>query len=376
MKKVAIVGAGISGLYLGNIFNNYPEIDYKIFEKKDNLEISESYGIQLSINSIKLLNKIGFKNLPVSDVFFPEKIDFFQSKNLNKICEINLKQFNDNENRYTTLKRSSLIKILLKNIPNEKVILNKSFIKLNLIDNYKVYFSENYHENFDYLILSDGVFSRSRSVITGKNYEPFYNGSIALRGEIKDNNIKNISVYMGSNFHYVMYPVNQKGEVNFVAIIKNRLSKENLENKELLKSKLFLESLSNILQSHSDLDTSSIKNLKAFPVFVSNKATVSKKKNIFFCGDALFSFPPSFAQGASQSIETSDDIANCILKNSKLNYSARLKRINSINQRSKLNHFAFQLSNPLLQFLRNLILKYLSKNKKFLEYYLGKIYRY
>ena len=43
--------------------------------------------------------------------------------------------------------------------------------------------------------------------------------------------------------------------------------------------------------------------------------------------------------------------------------------------KSKLNHFTFHLSNPINIFIRNKILKYLSKNKKFLENYLGKIYR-
>ena len=51
MKKVAIVGAGISGLYLANELNKNTEIDYKIFEKKDYLNLNEGYGIQLSVNS-------------------------------------------------------------------------------------------------------------------------------------------------------------------------------------------------------------------------------------------------------------------------------------------------------------------------------------
>ena len=33
-----------------------------------------------------------------------------------------------------------------------------------------------------------------------------------------------ISIYMGSNSHYVIYPVNQNNEYNFVAIIKKKLS--------------------------------------------------------------------------------------------------------------------------------------------------------
>ena len=45
------------------------------------------------------------------------------------------------------------------------------------------------------------------------------------------------------------------------------------------------------------------------------------------------------------------------------------------NNRSKLNQFAFHLSNPLTVFFRNIFLKILVKNKKFLENYLGKVYK-
>ena len=32
MKKIGIIGGGISGLYLANIINNHPNFDYKVFE--------------------------------------------------------------------------------------------------------------------------------------------------------------------------------------------------------------------------------------------------------------------------------------------------------------------------------------------------------
>ena len=113
MKKVAIVGAGISGLYLANELNKNTEIDYKIFEKEDYLNLNEGYGIQLSVNSINLLNKVGFKNISESDIYYPTKVNFFQANNIKKICEIDLKQFNNVNDRYTTLKRSTLIKFLI-----------------------------------------------------------------------------------------------------------------------------------------------------------------------------------------------------------------------------------------------------------------------
>ena len=63
MKKIAIIGAGISGLYIANLFKDNKDYQVTIYEKKTSLEMDEGYGIQLSVNSVKLLNKIGFTSL-------------------------------------------------------------------------------------------------------------------------------------------------------------------------------------------------------------------------------------------------------------------------------------------------------------------------
>ena len=52
MKKIAIIGAGISGLFFANLLENNKSYSYKIFEKKDSIDSSDGYGIQLSVNSI------------------------------------------------------------------------------------------------------------------------------------------------------------------------------------------------------------------------------------------------------------------------------------------------------------------------------------
>jgi len=46
-----------------------------------------------------------------------------------------------------------------------------------------------------------------------------------------------------------------------------------------------------------------------------------------------------------------------------------------IDMKSKLNYFAFHLSNPLIIWIRNLIMQKLVKNEKFINSYLGKIYK-
>ena len=69
------------------------------------------------------------------------------------------------------------------------------------------------------------------------------------------------------------------------------------------------------------------------------------------------------------------ELFNDIANNKNEFYNNRLVKVRMINNRSKLNHFAFHLSNPIIIFFRNIILKFLTKNKFFLASYLGKIYK-
>ena len=76
MKKIAIIGAGISGLFFANLLKNNSDYDFTIFEKNTSLNTGDSYGIQLSVNSIKLLNEIGFNNINENEIYNPKKIVF------------------------------------------------------------------------------------------------------------------------------------------------------------------------------------------------------------------------------------------------------------------------------------------------------------
>ena len=376
MKNIAVIGAGISGLYLANLLEKEIDFEYKIYEKRSKFNLEEGYGIQLSVNSIKLLNKIGFKNLSVHDLSYPKRVNFVDAKNNNKICDIDINKFNDESNYYTTLKRSTLIKFLLDDIPDSKINHNVELKKVEYGEKLNAHFSNNTIENFDYIIVSDGVFSNSKSIIAEKHIAPKFFKSVALRGNIKNYDNPDVSIFMGSNFHFVIYPVNQNKDYNFISIIRKNLSKEQLADEKLFENNDFLQSLLGTINQNSFLDIkSNLENIKAFPIFVSEKIEIINKKNIFFVGDALFSFPPSFAQGASQSIETSNDLFQNIKNNNDIFYKERINKINSVNWRSKLNHFAFHLKNPLSIFIRNICLKYLTKNEKFLENYFGKIYR-
>ena len=378
MKKIAIIGAGISGLFFANLFKNNPDFQVTIYEKNNFININEGYGLQLSTNSVKLLNQIGFNDLNIKDKFNPKKIDFYLIKQEKKICDLNISEFNSEDCKYTTLKRSKLIQFLKNRLDDyvikyehniEKIEKNNGQISLTFNENNKVI--------CDYLVISDGVFSKGKSLLSNNTVKSNYNNAIAIRGNISRNKIQNlnqnnISLFMGNNFHYVIYPIsNENDEFNFIGVLDYQLTSNELNNYSFFKEKNFVQVIKNKLPA-TILDN--LNNIKCFPVFVS-KGYLKPGKNIYLLGDAFFAFPPSFAQGASQSIEGASELFENIINNKNDYYENRVAKVKMINKRSKFNHFAFHLSNPIIVFIRNFSLKLLTKNKKFLENYLGKIYR-
>ena len=371
MKKIAIIGAGISGLFFANLLKNNLDYDFTIFEKKTSINLDDGYGVQLSVNSIKLLNEIGFNNVDKTEIYNPKKINFINAKKNKNICTLDISKYNYENNKYTTLKRSTLLKFLLDDIPKDKIKFDIQLQNISYGKKLNLFFSENYMEQFDYLIVSDGVFSYTKSLILNKDIKPKYFNSLALRGNINYYPNKDISLYFGSNFHFVIYPVNQKNEFNFILVIKKKLF-----DQKTYKNKTFLQSITKELYKNTEVKLDGkLNNIKSFPIYISEQLDISDKKNIFFVGDALFTMPPTFAQGASQSIESSKELFDQIQNNADFYYKKRIKKINSVKWRSKLNYFSFHLSNPLFIFLRNFILKKLVNNNRFLDSYLGNIYR-
>ena len=379
MKKVAIIGAGISGLFIANLFKKNSNYQITVYEKKNSIDLEEGYGIQLSVNSVKLLNQIGFSKFQNDKKFNPDKINFYSIKNSNKICDLKISDFNSEDCKYTTLKRSDLINFLKIDLGN----LIKTNHSISMIDqeNQKIKLSFENNETFDcdYLIISDGVFSTSKNLISKNQTQPKYNNTLAIRGIIpSSSNVidkKNISLFLGPDFHHVIYPVNPSGDLNLIAIMKYNLSSNEQKNYSLFSDENFIKGIVNNVPLEMKKFLDGIKELKIFPVFVSNNFFKTKNNNIHFIGDAFFAFPPSFAQGASQSIEGAYELFRSIENNTEKDFfKNRVIKTKMVNIRSKFNQFAFHLSNPLILFVRNIFLKRLVKNKKFLDTYLGKIY--
>jgi salicylate hydroxylase len=382
MKKIVIIGAGISGLYIANLLRQNPNYEIIVYEKNNSVNLERGYGVQLSVNSIKLLNIIGFQSINSEEKFHPNKLDFYSLKNKKKICDLDISAFNTNEAKYTTLQRFTLINFLKELLPNNLINYNKKVTQINYeTKNIEVIFENNTSIKCDYLIISDGAFSKTKSLIAKKEINLKYFNSIALRATINSDNVKeidpnNITLSLGSNLHSVLYPINNSSRFNYVCILRKKLTKKELFDHSLFENKDFILSILSEISKQIDLDiVENLKDIKCFPVFVSSEVYQPTNKNTFLIGDAFFTLPPTFAQGASQSIEVAHEIYRNLESEINQFNDERIKRTKMINMKSKFNYFVFHLSNPLIIWIRNIIMSYLVKKKNFINNYLGKIYK-
>lgn len=373
-KKLAIIGAGIAGLTLANFLKKFTDHEFMVYEREESLSLEEGYGIQLATNSIKILNEIDFKKINNEKLFNPKTLDFYNIQN-EKICDLDLSKFNNKETKYTTLQRSTLIEFLKEDIYTQHLRFGKKIKEVSeLKDKILIKFDDNTNDLVDFVFAADGIFSNTRSFFEKKKNEPKFKKAIAARVILKSKselNIsdENISLMLGSKSHIVLYPINKKKELNLVCIM--RCKKFDPGNTKQLITDLVLKQnpkLKNIFDNE----------IKSWPLYFTPKILPSSNKKVFYIGDAFNGFLPTLAQGAGQSIESAYEIFN-LLKENKLDtdtyFELRSKRAKIVRKRSNLNFFTFHFSNSLMQNIRNMILRFLVKRKKFIKSYLGKVYK-
>ena len=373
-KKIAIIGAGIAGLTLGNLFKKNSNFEFMIYEKNDRLTLNDGYGIQLAANSVSILNKIGFKRLHIEKIYHPKKVNFYSIKE-EKICDLDLTNFNTEEIKYTTIQRSTLIEFLKNEIYPQFLRFGKRIKKISeLKDKILIEFDDNTNDLVDYLIAADGVFSNTRSFFENNKNKPKFKKAIVLRTILKStNNInidkKNINLLMGSNTHLVIYPVNSKKDLNLVCIVREKkIDPDNI--KDLINKK--------VLSQNPNLKDLFQGDLKSWPLYSTNSVFPSSNEKVFYLGDAFHGFLPTMAQGASQSIEGAHELFNLLKDNNEnahnIYFKKRSERVKIIKRRSDLNFSAFHISNTIIKSIRNFTLKRLVKSRSFVSNYLGKVY--
>ena len=373
-KKIAIIGSGIAGLTLANFLHKDKSHDFMVYEKNESLPLDEGYGIQLSVNSIKILNKINFIKINSEKKYHPMGIDIYNIQN-KKICDLDLKQFNTNDNKYTTLQRSTLIEFLKDDIYTQHIRFGKRIKEVaELKGKVLIKFDDNSNDLVDYVIGADGIFSNTRTFFEKKKNKPVFKNAIAIRTILKSTSGLNIdeskvSLMMGKNCHLVIYPINKNKELNFVCILRHK--RNDPDNIKILLDKV-IEQNHNLVRAFEE-------NLKSWPLYETPKILPSTNSKVFYIGDAFNGFLPTLAQGAGQSIESAYELFNLIQNErgdmQNIYFQERSKRAKIVRRRSNFNFFIFHLSSKFMQMIRNFFMKFLIKRRGFINSYLGSVYK-
>ena len=348
-KHIAIIGAGISGLALGNILkkNNIPCVFFERYS-----DISEhGAGISISPNGLAVLEELNLLK-DLKDISGNPKQAKFYS-NLKKITQIDV--------NVITTSRKSLHKVLLDKYiaMNGEIFFNHQLIDFNL-DNKNILFSNNLSYKVSHIAACDGIRSICREKFIDQT-QPAYSGYSVWRA-ILDKEQAEIRFHLGSNFHVVTYPISNN-QTSFVAAIKT-----DKEEKDSWKQKGSIKDLESDLPIEIIQEYKSLKEndeIYKWGVYIRPEIDLLFKENITFLGDAAHPIVPFIGQGGCLALEDASIFGNLVslYKNDYLKIQEAYKRIrlprvkkihhSSISQ-GRLNH----IKNPILKIVRNFMMKY------------------
>jgi 2-polyprenyl-6-methoxyphenol hydroxylase-like FAD-dependent oxidoreductase len=348
-NHIAIIGAGISGLALACILKK-SQIPVVVFEKSK--EVSDyGAGISLSPNGISVLKKLDIFNDVVSVSANPKNASFF-SRN---------KKINTFDVDILTTSRQVLYKSLHKKYDSlggqilfDHQLCDVDFNKceLNFIGDktYKV----------RHIAACDGIKSMCRKKFDNQK-EPIYSGYSVWRA-IVEKKQKNIKTFLGPNHHIVTYPISDS-KISFVAAIKT--SKQYIES---WKSSGTYEELKNDLAYSNKAFFSFINEetpLFKWGVYIRPHIENIKYKNLTLLGDAAHPIVPFVGQGGCLALEDAYIFGNLLIKyDSDINKTQNVYETLRINRIKTISHMSLRqghlnhISNPIMVFLRNFVMKY------------------
>ena len=351
-KHIAILGGGIAGLSLGCTFlkEGIPAV---IFEKMSE-EKSHGAAISLSSNALRLLDRLDIYSDLKNKSFLHSKATI--QGPMKSICTFNTPEV-------LTTRRQTLMSLLhsrFKNLGGD-IKYDHTLIKFDA-KKCEAIFSNNQKYNFKHLAACDGIRSSIRDTFFPSNQNPKYSGYSAWRS-IGKSPLKRVHFALGPGGHVVSYPVNNDGDVSFVAV-----RKEDFQFKESWKEQ---GSFKNLLDDFSTYDLSIFPKLKdgeplyKWGIYIRPPLQSMISRNITLVGDAAHPMVPFLGQGACMAIEDAYTFAMLCKQNNgnfidaqKIYDLLRSKRTKKMQKASMLQGKIYHMKNPLLVFARNSVMKY------------------
>jgi 2-polyprenyl-6-methoxyphenol hydroxylase-like FAD-dependent oxidoreductase len=349
-NHIAIIGAGISGLALACILKK-ANIPVVVFEKSE--QVSDyGAGISISPNGMRVLKELDIFNEVVLVSANPNQASFFSGN----------KKINTFDVDVVTTSRQVLYKSLYEKYKylNGEILFNHELSDIDHI-NLKISFTNNKEYKIAHIAACDGIKSLCRQKNEPKS-EPIYSGYSVWRAVVEKNQ-KEIKTFLGPNHHIVTYPISNS-KISFVAAIKT--SNQYKESWRTMGT--FNELKDDLKASNSNFYSFINEDTPLFKWGVYTRPLINnlKYKNLTLLGDAAHPIVPFIGQGGCLALEDAYIFGNLLIKYHsdfdkaqnvyELVRKKRIKTVMNLSLRQgSLNH----ISNPVLIFFRNFVMKYL-----------------
>ena len=371
--KVAIIGAGVSGL-CSALFLKRLGHEVTVFEKDKSIK-NEGAGIQITSNGLHVLEKLDLRKMVVQAGLKPNNLCLYDEDDFKRIGSLEI--LNGLKRRYgrsfIALHRPLLIKILFQKVKAEKIKVKFGSKALPLISHHEKDVSISYKGEEikkDLIVVADGVSSGwKKTIFTEIKARSI--SQAAYRFLLSKKNLpsifsqNNINLFFGRGRHFVTYPTGNEDMINFVFCKREKNHLVNDWKEKVTKQQFFKD-----FELNGWLRTcvSNVKTIYRWPIIESALPSEIHKKNVVLVGDAAHGMLPYLAQGANKALEDSWELASHIntypldLNKSLKRYSEkRIKRIQKLDKVSRLNEKIYHLEQKVLRavflfFLRCMII--------------------
>lgn len=360
--KVTIIGAGIAGLTTA-ISLKQKGFDSVIFESASEIKPIGA-GLALAGNAMMGFERLGILNEIIDIGQIVTSLNIFDNKG-NVITKTDLKTLSEkyNINSYV-VHRAELQKVLLSNVDQEQLFLNKKTIDIERNGEKSIIkFEDGTEHEATTLIVAEGINSVIRQKIV-PNSSPKYSGYTCWRGiinnPVKNLDIKTSSEIWGKGKRFGIAPL-KNNRIYWFACINATKNNEALRKYTIKDLKREFKDFPNPVQSilsntlDSDLIWGDIFDLKPNENYAFD--------NILLIGDAAHATTPNMGQGACQAIEDAIMLAQELEKESNVSFAfksfekRRVKRVNGIVKKSRILGEIGQLENTFLIKVRNFVFK-------------------
>lgn len=354
--KVSIIGAGIGGLTLAIVLQQ-KGIDFEIFEAFPEFK-TVGAGIKVANNVMQVYKKLHLYK-DIKEAGHIVRSINITDHNFSVLSSIRSKE-GDGEIDAIGIHRGELQRILLSEIPKEKILLNKKLISISDKDNeVELAFEDSSSYNCKVVVAADGIHSKVRTKIFSKvqirdAHQDCWRGVTKLN--LPEAYRNDLNELWGYGVRFGVFQISH--DLAYWYALCDEVSKQELSREDLLKMfSKFHPLINEIISSTSEKDINYNKILDVNPF------TKWYSGNIVLLGDAAHATTPNMGQGSCQAIEDAWVLGNCLANNSNVEAAfseyqqKRIKKAhNVVNTSWKIGKIA-HIKNPLGAAIRNMILK-------------------